>query len=187
MEGTFRPGDILLLEPVALPTVRSGDVIAFCFAEHDYGKIGTVHRVLSSTLEGLVTKGDSELLPDQKFVTSKQLIGRVRYLERHNKVYPVLGGAVGWLWGYGVRLRRFFLKLGRILHRWLHASGLVRHLWHPSVVSVTLTTEHGPKIKYLCRGQTVAVWNPETGDYWCRKPYDLVLEPPATNCSAISE
>ncbi len=178
MEGTFKSGDILLLETVTLSDVVPGDVVVFDFAKHRHQKIQIVHRVLACTACGLITKGDANPFPDLQIVTSENLIGRVNFMIRNGKVLPVFGGNAGRLRSHSIRLWRRLVAFGRAPYRWLRASGIIRLLWHPSLKRVTLATAQGPAVKYLHAGKTVAVWRPETRTYWCRKPYDLVLESP---------
>jgi hypothetical protein len=33
-------------------------------------------------------------------------------------------------------------------------------------------------VKYVCGKRTVARWWPETGQFQCRKPYDLIISRP---------
>ncbi len=183
MAGTFRFGDLLLVTPTVLSQLRQGDVVVFYSSGIDKGeRTVIVHRVVEQTADGVLTQGDACALPDSAVVYPSQVLGRVSRVQRGNRSYPVLNGCAGRVWARYVRLRHRILALGRLPYRWLRASGLirclVRRLWRPAVACVTLATAQGPVVKYLHNGETVAVWQPETRAYWCRKPYDLVLEVP---------
>ncbi|MEJ5308343.1 MAG: S26 family signal peptidase [Anaerolineae bacterium] len=179
MAGTFRFGDLLLIDPVGLPQLRRGDVAVFYKPESDgSARIVVAHRVVARDVDSLITQGDACASPDVAVVHSSRLLGRVARVQRGNKSYGVWGGLAGRLWARWVRLRRCLLALGRAPYRWLRASGVVRRLWRPSVAHVTLATGQGPIVKYLYHGKTVATWRPEHQSYWCRKPYDLVLDAP---------
>jgi hypothetical protein len=60
-------------------------------------------------------------------------------------------------------------------YRSFRESGLIRHLWRPSIVRVRVMTENGPLLKYICGDRTVAWYWPEYERFTCRKPYDLVI------------
>ncbi|MBN2005032.1 MAG: hypothetical protein JXA21_16860 [Anaerolineae bacterium] len=175
MAGTFRPGDILLVSPDSVQTLHPGDVVIFYPMRYGAANDAIVHRVVACTSSGLITQGDACSTTDIGYVQAWNLVGRVTRVQRDDKSYGVWGGFAGRLWVCYVRLRRRFLASSRLPYRWLRASGIVRRLWNPSIAYVTLMTEQGPVVKYLCRGKTVAIWRPETCTYWCRKPYDLVI------------
>ncbi len=177
MAGTFRFGDLLVVVPALLSELCPGDVVVFC-SSRSAVDTWVVHRVVAWTENGVITQGDACVSSDVATLRSSQLLGRVARVQRGDKSYVVWGGFVGQVWSHYVRFRRRLLALGRVLYRWLRASGIVRRLWCPPIVRLMLATEQGPAVKYLCNGKTIAVWQPETGTYWCRKPYDLVLDAP---------
>ncbi|MBN2394492.1 MAG: hypothetical protein JXR84_27410 [Anaerolineae bacterium] len=188
MAGTFRHGDLLLVVPVVLSQLRIGDVVVFCRTSADRGAHTTVvHRVTACVEDGVITQGDALALPDATIVHPTQLLGRVTQVQRGDKCYAVWSGFAGQVWRHYVRLRHHLLALGRAPYQWLRASGLVRRLWRPSFTHMTLSTEQGPVVKYLCGGKTVAVWQPKTQAYWCRKPYDLVLGVPEPTTNVIMD
>ncbi len=178
MSGTFRPGDLLYVETVALEDIRSGDVVLFR-TPGDEG-IYMAHRVWARTEAGLHTRGDAHSLPDPTPVTAERLVGRVRFYEREGRVRPVRGGRAGRLWVVLLRLRRRLLRAMGMPYRLLRRSGWVRRLWRPSIDLVCLKGAEGLMVKYVHGDRTVACWWPEDGRFWCRWPYDLVLDlPPA--------
>lgn len=178
MSGTFRQGDILLVQPVLLEAIRAGDVVVFSFAQADSEMPPIVHRVQACTAKGLVTQGDASSAPDAALVGAQELIGRVCLVQRAGSVRRVWGGRAGQLWAGYLRLRRPLLKLARLPYRLLRASGLVRRLWRPRLSQVHLTTEEGTVVKYVAGQRAVACWWPEKRHFWCKKPYDLVIERP---------
>jgi hypothetical protein len=178
MTGTFRSGDMLVVREVAFDAVRPGDVIAFRAPGSNAGDHLIVHRVLGCTPDGLITRGDACGEPDTVRVQTEDLMGRVIQVQRGAHTRTVPGGLIGRWWAHGLRLRRFVLRLGRAPYRWLRASGLARFLWRPTVTQVSLMTQQGSAVKYLCGARAVAIWYPEARIYWCRKPYDLVLDSP---------
>jgi hypothetical protein len=178
MCGTFRKGDVLLVAPAALNAVRPGDVVAFRRPRQSAGPALIAHRVRGHTDAGLITCADASAIADPEPVLPRELVGCVRFVRRGGLTRPVWGGRAGQLWVGLLRLRRSLARVGRRPYQLLHASGLARRLWRPHVRRVHLTTEAGPLVKYVHRRRTVAEWHPEEGRFWCRKPFDLVIEPP---------
>jgi hypothetical protein len=178
MHGTLRPGDLLLVTPVALDAIRPGDVVAFRRPAPDQDAVQLVHRVQARVKAGLITRGDLCAGPDPDPVRAAELVGRVVAVQRGDRVRRVWGGPAGRLWALGLRCRRGLLRLAQAPYALLRASGLVRQLWRPRLERVHLVTPEGPLVKYVYRGRTVARWYPQTGQFWCRKPYDLVIERP---------
>jgi hypothetical protein len=182
MRSIFRPGDRLVLEPVHLAEVRSGDVVAFRSSNGQRGAVEIVHRVVAVRPEGLVTRGDNNRETDQRYVTEETLLGRVNHVERDGVVRDVHGGRRGLLRARLLRMRlavwRSIKAVGRKPYRWLRASGLISRWWQPAVHKVWVSTENGLVVKYVSAGRTVAKWWPEQKRFACRKPYDLVIPRP---------
>ena len=64
------------------------------------------------------------------------------------------------------------------MYRRLRASGLIQRVWHPGITRVVVTDGKSLLVKYASRRRTVALWQPETGRFWCCKPFDLVISRP---------
>ena len=188
MRGTFSRGEMLLVVPVTLDQISLGDVIAFrrnglC------NRRGVVHRAVHRTKRGWVTRGDANQSCDAKPVDETALIGRVYGVKRGAKYYPVIGGYPGYIWSVILCIWWWLASLLASPYARLRDSELIKRFWRPAVTCVTLSTGQGALVKYLHSGKTVAVWQPEQCVYWCRKPYDLVLDAPGptTNEQRISE
>ncbi len=192
MLGTFRPGDALVLEPTPLAAIRPGDVVIFRGSSPAGDPVDVVHRVISLSGAGLVTRGDANRVMDNEPVRAENLRGRVSRLERDGRSLRVAkgplalllvqlrrSGSTGWL-----VIKRMLRAAGRRPYRCLRQSGLVRRLWRPEVVLLALPTygeQVGGKgwfIKYVHKQRTVAWWRPGLKHFRCRKPYDLVLSSP---------
>lgn len=189
MRGTFQHNNLLYVAPVAFEIIRPGDIAVFDVDDSQNGIKTVVHRVLARTRTRLVTKGDNNSGPDSQLVSPEQFVGRVHSVQEGQQVRRVWSGLAGQLWARYVSLWRRLSALGRTPYRWLRASGIVRRLWRPPVTRVMLTTAQGLAVKYLSHSKTVAIWQPETQSFWCRKPYDLVLDSPqpTTNHQRINE
>lgn len=178
MHGTFRQGEMLLVTPVVLGAVVIGDVIVFRKPRPDGSATLVTHRVQARTVERLIARGDNSSSSDLDLVRVEDLVGCVRFAQWNGKTRRVWGGRAGRLWVGYLRLRRRILLLVRWPYRVLRSSGMLRCLWRPHVAQLRLTTEDGPLVKYVHGQRTVARWWPEKGRFWCRKPYDLVIEHP---------
>jgi signal peptidase I len=181
MAGTFRPGDRLSLEPVAVDDVRPGDVVVFV-SNRGEERDELVHRIVAATPEGLVARGDNNPCPDSTLVTAGNLLGRVTHVERAGQTCSVPGGQRGLLRARLQRIRvvlwRGVKAVGRRPYRELRSSGLVARWWQPPVRRVRIVMEKGLVVKYVCEGRTVANWWPEQNRFECQKPYDLVIPRP---------
>jgi hypothetical protein len=145
---------------------------------------------MALTPNGVILRGDNN--PENELVIANAIVGRVTHFNRNGKIRPVWGGQRGRIKGQLMSLRyalprtaaRFFwqkvaaLPFLRLPYRWLRQSGLALRIWHPSVTKIYLETEDGPMIKYVVNHRTVARWWPQVNQFWCRKPYDLVIPKP---------
>jgi len=182
MEPTFRPGDILHVEKTQRAgQLRPGDIIIFRESGPDPNPKAyeTVHRIIRSTLQGYLTRGDLNPRPDEKPVKEDEIVGSVTRFERGGRIRKVRGGRLG-LW----RARMLWARRGvwrtiaaplRPLYRRLRKSGLVAALWKPETRKIRLCSPDGEYVKYIHRGRTVAVWWPDRNECRFRKPFDLVL------------
>lgn len=182
MRPTLRPGDLLYVRPVASP-VTPGDVVVY---QDDSSPGFVVHRVYGCAGPGYRTRGDNNAQADLHPVPLAQMVGRVAIVDRAGRRLPLRAGRPA-LWA--ARLRWFtmpvYRRLARIAappYRALRASATVRRflarcLGH-RLATVRLETPDGPIIKTLCHGSTVAIWQPLSNRFVCRKPYDLVIPHP---------
>ena len=178
MWGTFRPGDILWICRIPFDSLQVGDVVAF----DSRGK-SIAHRIVGRDGAGYRTKGDGNTSGDAAPLMATDLIGKVVVRERRGVRSVVRGGAAGRrrksvLGGLGV----FRSILGGLLappYRALRASRIPSRFWRPRITTARFTTREGDVTKFIHRGKTVASWISGSAEWTCRKPYDLVLSPPA--------
>lgn len=181
MRGTFSYGDLLLVVPVAHHAVCSGDVIVFRQVEIHGSGVAIVHRVKNRTAAALTTEGDGLSAPDPAPVLAENLVGRVVCVERDGAIRLVLNGPMGQLWAKWIRLRQQLMMAGRSLYHLLRTSRIMYRFWQPDLGQVWLETERGPLVKYIHQRRTVARWWPVQDQFWCKKPYDLIIESPLKN------
>ncbi len=179
MAGTFREGDLLGAVPVSESAIRPGDVIAFYKTEPDGAVKRVAHRVKRCLKDGFVTQGDGDPLPDPQTVPFESVIGRVELVLREGRRSPVLRGRAGQLWAAHLWLRSRVKQAGRWPYSVLKQSGIVRRLWHPRIEQIRVASAEGTWVKYIHRQRIVARWLVEENRFWCRKPYDLIIERPA--------
>jgi hypothetical protein len=178
MCGTFRLGDLLLIDSAAIEDLRRGDVVAFRRSSTGDRTYQVVHRIQAFTPEGLITRGDRSCAADLAPVTAEDLIGRVSAVERDGETRPVLGGWRGHAWAIILRLWRRIAPVVGGGYRFLRATGLTGVVWRPPLSQIHLEAAAGPVVKTVHRERTVARWWPAEGRFWCRKPYDLILPRP---------
>jgi hypothetical protein len=183
MAGTFRPGDCLIVESIPLADIGPGDIVIYRGGDRAVAEEAMVHRVIAVTPGGLITRGDNNAHMDEAPVTGDNLIGRVARVERDGKAQRVHGGWWGLLRAR-IRytrnrvvptIRRVIIRPGRRPYGWLRESGLVAHLWRPSIVKLRLTNKNGSLLKFVHKGRTVATWWFEPELFHCHRPYDLVI------------
>ena len=178
MNPTFRAGSILYVRPQARE-LAVGDVIVYSDSDT---KDNIVHRVVAVRGEQVITRGDHNPANDLSPVQSAQILGKVERLHDGVTDRVVRGGQMG-LWQ--VQFRRVLRSFGRLSrqalgmpYRLLRRSRIVGRFWNPAFTKVSLQESGIHCIKYIYRQRTVAIWYPSQGQFECRKPYDLVLQPP---------
>ncbi len=180
MHGTLRKGDITYAKNPPLQSIIPGDIIVYADQAHDEHK--TIHRVVSISPEGLITQGDNCHGPDAFPVTEQELIGKVSFIDRERKLRPIAEGYAGIR--HATRLRiinKFRIFLHPLLHPLYFIMGerIARGLkWQPEIYQIKIITLAGVITKYVHNNKTIAYWNPRIEEWYCRKPYDLILKKP---------
>jgi hypothetical protein len=94
LNPTLREGDLLEVQGYGCKPIRIGDVILF---KKESTSSIVVHRVISLSDKGLVTRGDSNLEEDLGLLDTRDVIGRVIAAWRRQKRREVLGGRAGMI------------------------------------------------------------------------------------------
>lgn len=177
MRGTFVDGDCLWVSRVSFASLQMGDVVAF----QSSGK-AVAHRIAGRDARGFRTRGDGNLHRDAAPLAPENLIGKVMERERGGACSAVVGGVRGWRRAmalHGIcRVRQVLRSLLSPSYRLLRASRLMSLLWRPQIMAARFAGSGGEFTKYIHRGETVACWIPHERRWTCRKPYDLILDPP---------
>jgi signal peptidase I len=174
MTPTFQSGDLLYTRPTPRK-LFIGDVVVFSDTKTD-GYI--VHRIVKAFIGSLITKGDHNRLCDAP-LSLDQVVGKVELVENKAGKKRVINGRLG-LWMAQLKyinfvLDAFFRWVFRGPYNFLRHSGLVPAIWKPTIVKIQLLTEEGTLIKYIHKHRTVAMWNSSIQEFFCLKPYDLVI------------
>jgi signal peptidase I len=177
MNPTFQNGDFLYLCPVA-KKFALGDVIVFV---EPIKKQVIVHRIVSASHKGLITRGDHNRLCDSP-VTSGQVIGKVDLVENKRGIKRASNGLLGfWLarvWHTVFGLDRLFRWMFFTPYHLVRKSGVVPFIWHPKIVKMQVWKAGGSRVKYIYKQRTVATWDPTYHRFVCRKPFDLIIPYP---------
>lgn len=182
MRGTFHPGDCLILVSATMSDIGPGDIVVFQKPDSGSDSVQVVHRVISVTEIGLITRGDYNLKRDVAPVQLEKVVGKVRAVERMGKTTKVIDGRLGLWWAricWMLRQADFeFRRIFRRSYHFLRLSGLAPKFWKPAIQKMHLNTENGLLVKYLHRQQVVATWDTIRQRFDCRKPFDLVIPSP---------
>jgi len=182
MKGTLRIGDQLIFERETINKIKKGDVIIFKGANNRGEKKELVHRVISISEFGLITRGDNNFYKDKNPVSGDTLIGRVTHLDRNGHKIRVRGGMAGFRRAKFLQLRLPIKKMiwvvCKVPYKILRKSDLVPKIWQPEIKKIVLKTQDGVMVKFFLSSQTVALFWPEEGRFYCKKPYDLVIKKP---------
>ncbi|MCC7130644.1 MAG: hypothetical protein B6D39_08945 [Anaerolineae bacterium UTCFX2] len=183
MRPTFAPGQLLYVRPLTAD-LQPGDVLVF----QDPGSAErfVVHRALALTHDGWLMRGDNNRLQDAAPVPLSRIVGRVELAEAGGDYRPVRGGRFGlWRaalrWGLYQPLQAFRLVFGwlyRALRGWSPLRRWLKLRFGGGLQTVRLETPQGPLVKTLWRGRPVARWQPHTGRFECRKPFDMFVDKP---------
>jgi len=184
MRPTFRDGHLLYVRPTA-QDITAGDVIVF----DDPVKGHVVHRVVSVTSAGFITRGDNNPCDDPHVVQPEWMVGRVEMVE-DKRLKPVAGGALGlWLMHIEKQARRTGNQLLYILgapYRMLRGSPTIRRVLYKLFARhldiLCLKTPDGFFFKALHRGKVVARLSPGQAHPEIQRPYDLFLD---INCFIV--
>jgi len=154
MHPTFRPGDILALEPVQPETIRRGDVIVYRAAP-DRPDDWIVHRVVGFQEHNghrhFVTRGDNMPRADAP-VCPATIVGRVAGRCENGTVRPLRRGE-DTFWRVAAALNRPYRRLrSKVLYR---LSPLLSVLFWTGVVRITRVSVGGRQLA-LVRGRIVA-------------------------------
>jgi signal peptidase I len=165
MKGTFRKGDLLVLEPCLKEKLHKGDIIAFRNTREIKDNEMIVHRIIRIDKGYLFTRGDNNKRPDIIPVSNSALVGKVISYERNGKNYRAIGGLTGLI---SARIFYFFRRTiywFLIKIRWLLPINLIGNmlnkLWKYRIKKIKLSTKDGPIIKWVFRNRTIAHWLPE--------------------------
>lgn len=180
MKGTFLNGDRLVLEQVSINELNKGDVIVFKGLNFYGSEKDLVHRIVSISDKGVVTKGDNNFYNDTNLVSQDNFVGRVTHIRRKWQKIQVKNGKSGLrraeILHTKLYIKKTIWEICRFPYNKLKKSELIPKIWKPNIKKIYIKTPEGELIKYIHGKRTVGrVWTKERR-YKFKKPYDLVIK-----------
>lgn len=178
MNGTFKPGDWLQLERTEWEMLGRGDVVVFKCRSQENESI-VVHRVISRTINALITQGDANPEPDAHPVAETEFLGRVIAFERGGRRRIVRNGMMGVFHARRLGAGRIFLRTLcrplRQLFKYVRDRDWLGALFYESIREVHFSTPDGPLVKFVRKGKTIGTWWPEKKQLLCGRMGRMLL------------
>jgi signal peptidase len=137
MTGTYDVGDVVVVKPVDVDTLRIGDVITFQPFSDDPQL--TTHRIVGVTFGSqgreFVTQGDANNAADLTPISADQVKGEVWYS------VPKVGYASVWFAGHLMRTVTDLVGIGLLLYAGVFIAGGLRERRRKNTEDDTTTTE----------------------------------------------
>lgn len=159
--------------------IRRGDVIVFSPPD---SKDMVVHRVVSISDRGLMTRGDNNNEIDPWSLSSERIIGRVVRAQRKNRLLTIYGGTRGLLYASAVR---FFCNFDFVISFFLHPlyhrlaeTGLLRR-WLPDGMHtrvLSFNRSDGMEFQFIMAGHVIGRLLPGRNEWFIRRPFRLFVD-----------
>jgi signal peptidase I len=183
MLPTFIPGQYLYVKK-EVENISIGDVIVF---ETNGTKEYTVHRVISIIGSKIFTRGDHNSTIDKKPVDSERIIGRVESIIENGQLkkftngdYELIRVRSRWILLIIKQLvKKPFRPIYQYVKHTLLNSKFIQKKFSENLQKVIVKSQDGGElIKFLYKGNAVAKWWPEQDQFFCKKPFDLIIPRP---------
>ena len=181
MNPTLKEPDILFVFPCHDRKIRRGDVIVFQIPGSE--RTGT-HRVISTSRNGIRTRGDNNPKTDPYILKPEALIGVVDYVQRGKKIKRLAGGSVGYVFALLLRfdpfpiLGRLILKLLFPLYDRMSRLGLMRRIAplriQPQVYA--FHTRDGVEMQLFIGSKPVGRRPAGDKSWQIKRPYRLLID-----------
>jgi hypothetical protein len=181
MKPTFLPGQLLYVR-TGTKGIQAGDIIVFKDPSKDSL---VVHRVVSLSSTGFITRGDNNIHYDTCPVGPEQIVGRVGLVEDGGNIRVVPRGKLLLLkkrvkWGL-FRAGKLMGIIFRGPYLLLKKSKICRQVlfkfFSRNIKIIQLKTPEGWLYKVMYKDRTVGRWWPKTEQFYCQKPFDLFISP----------
>jgi hypothetical protein len=180
MSPTLRAGDFLHVSAMRAEQIRLGDVAVFIVAARSQV---VVHRIVSRTDAGFMTRGDNNAFPDSHLLPPGDVIGRVFMAENRGKARRIRGGLQGRVEGFVRRLgcltERKICDVLRPLYRFLAESGAFRGLGRPALrtrVVMFGRAKHGTELRLLWKDRVIGRFASGDGRWVIKRPFRLLID-----------
>lgn len=159
--------------------IRRGDVIVF---SPPGSNNMVVHRVVSISDQGLMTRGDNNNEIDPWSLSPDRIIGYVVQSQRKNRLLTIYGGTRGLLYASAVRFLRNIDSiissfLNPAYHR-LSQTGLFRQ-WLPDGMHMRILSfnhSDGMEFQLLMAGHVIGRLLPGKNEWFIRRPFRLFVD-----------
>ncbi len=178
MYPTFRFSDILQIAPYQGERIRCGDVVIFIYPKNGEK---VVHRVVSLGAEGIKTAGDNCNKTDGWFLRSCDILGRVVYIKRENRIRKVYGGRRGLAYLTFLKAKRIvkrgIFRLLRPPYRWLSRIGIFNRIlpYRRKMRFLIFNRPVGKELQILIKNQMIAKKILGGDKIYVRRPFRMLI------------
>jgi len=178
MYPTFRFSDLLQIAPYNGKRIRCGDVVIFNSPKNGE-KIA--HRVVSLDVERIKTAGDNNNKTDEWFLKASNILGRVVYVKRKNRIRKVYGGRRGLVYLTFIKAKRIVKRgifcLLRPSYRWLSRIGIFKQMlpYRRKMRFLIFNRPGGKEVQIVIKNQMVAKKILGSEKNYVRRPFRLFV------------
>ena len=180
MKGVFQSGDLLLIDELKFEDLKKGDVVVFNDPREISKDSLIIHRIINIQNGEITTRGDSNKGPDVLPVNNSNFVGKVSKYERKGKSHKVRGGLTGL---YLTRSKYFFRRILILIYmnlirfKTIKSLGrLMLSIFNSYIIRINFSSPGGIITKWVLNRKVIARKGPEKGDFYCQKPFDLIIE-----------
>lgn len=179
MRPTLPNHAALQVEPYGERRIQPGDVIVFCSPD---SSATVVHRVVSVSRRGLVTRGDANDAADPWVLSAESVIGKVRHARAGATPRRIYGGPWGILVAAAARARRFSARLMvrglRPLLPAIARRNFFTRLWAAIYKPKVVRFNDGGESSFflIVRGRRVGRFDPEQGTWTLIRPFSSFVD-----------
>lgn len=179
MNPTLKAQDLLEIKTFHNQRPQVGDIIFFQPPGHD---IYVVHRIISITANGYLSRGDNSNNADPWFLEKNNIYGRVIAAHQGNRRRKIAGGIIGRLTGFSCqtqqKLMSLAIKLFGSIYRSLLTDGILRWLipvrLTPQVATFKSATIASHRL--LLGSRIIGSYDESLLRWQIRRPYRLFID-----------
>jgi len=180
MNPTLKVSDMLQITPYSdSRKVQCGDVVAFYLPPK---KCIVIHRVISVKDREIKTRGDNNKSPDSWIVNPEDIVGRVIYAQRGNRLVHIYSGLLGHMWTVLIRLSHLLRMMTffplRPFYYWLSNIGYLKRLWSyfNKIEIISFNRPNGIELQLFTGGRKIGRLPPRRAKWLIRRPFRLFID-----------